>query len=268
MTMTSHEKEVSIGKRFEFGKNWSRFLDILNDARIVDAENSLKKALDVDNLRGKSFLDIGSGSGLFSLAARRLGATVVSFDYDPQSVACTNELKRLYFNGDKKWVIEEGSVLDNEYLFRLGEFDIVYSWGTLHHTGDMWAALGNVDKNVRKGGKLFIALYNHQRFASTYWLFVKKTYNKYFLTKPLFIFVHFLYPVIPSMILKFLQGRRPSRGMNFWFDLLDWLGGYPFEVSTPKKILDYYTSKGYVLYKLNTVGEKLGCNEYIFSKKF
>src|SRR5262245_27430993 len=94
--------------------------------------------LEIDSLAGLSFLDIGSGSGLFSLAARRLGARVHSFDYDPQSVACAAELRRRYFPGDPQWVVEEGSALDADYLTRLGKFDIVYSWGVLHHTGRMW----------------------------------------------------------------------------------------------------------------------------------
>src|ERR1044072_5239228 len=100
--------------------------------------------LEVDNLLGKKFLDVGSGSGLFSLAARRLGAQVHSFDYDPQSVACTGELRRRYFPDDLHWVVQQGSVLDQGYLASLGSFDVVYAWGVLHHTGAMWRALDNI----------------------------------------------------------------------------------------------------------------------------
>src|SRR5207302_10440486 len=138
---SSHAGEVTRGERFEFGKNWGRFLEVLDDERIGEAEESLKKMLEVEGLAGKSFLDIGSGSGLFSLAARRLGARVHSFDYDPQSVACAAELRRRYFPNDEDWVVEPGSALDEAYLNRLGTFDIVYSWGVLHHTGAMWQAL-------------------------------------------------------------------------------------------------------------------------------
>ncbi len=136
--VNTFEQEIKQGERFQFGENWQRFLLVLNDERITEAEKSLKQMLEVEDLQGKSFLDIGSGSGLFSLVARRLGAKVHSFDYDPKSVACTQELKRRYFPDDSSWRIEQGSVLNVNYLKSLGHFDIVYSWGVLHHTGDMW----------------------------------------------------------------------------------------------------------------------------------
>src|SRR5690242_13467020 len=202
----TQEREVREGKRFEFGKNWARFLQVLDEERIQQAVRSLKQMLEVENLEGKSFLDIGSGSGLFSLAARRLGARVFSFDYDPQSVACTAALKRLYFENDNTWQVQTGSVLDKTFLNGLGRFDVVYSWGVLHHTGEMWAALANIDVNVATGGKLFIALYNHQPFASRYWAFVKRTFNKYRITRPLFVLVHGIYPTLPSILLKSVQG--------------------------------------------------------------
>ena len=265
--MTDFEREVADGKRFKFGKNWESFLDLIDETRIKEAERSLMEMLEIESLAGKTFLDIGSGSGLFSLAAKRLGAQVHSFDYDPHSVGCTKELQRRYFNNDKDWVIERGSVLDKDYINSLGKFDIVYSWGVLHHTGDMWQALGNVAICVSPGGKIFVALYNHQPFFSSYWHFVKKTYNKFWLSRPFFLFFHLLYPTLPSVFLKFLQKRKPPRGMTIWYDLLDWLGGYPFEVSTPKQIFDYYKNKEYILTQIKTVGGKSGCNEYVFIQK-
>ncbi|HEX8183406.1 MAG TPA: 50S ribosomal protein L11 methyltransferase, partial [Blastocatellia bacterium] len=110
--VNQHSREVASRQRFEFGKNWARFLALLDDARIAKAEESLKKMLEVEHLNGKRFLDVGSGSGLFSLAARRLGAEVHSFDYDPNSVACTAELRRRYFPDDDRWLVEEASALD------------------------------------------------------------------------------------------------------------------------------------------------------------
>ncbi|MFL2814783.1 MAG: class I SAM-dependent methyltransferase [Candidatus Puniceispirillales bacterium] len=264
MTVENFRFEVRKGLRFEFGKNWKSFLKSLNEERVKQAELSLKTMLDVDSLDGKTFLDIGSGSGLFSLAAKNLGAKVLSFDFDESSVWCTLELKKRFYSGDASWKIMQGSVLDEDFLKTLGQFDFVYSWGVLHHTGEMWRALDNVVGLVNPNGSLFIALYNNQQFASSYWTFVKRMYNKFPLSRPLWIFIHFLYPALPSIALKFFQNRKLPRGMTVWYDLLDWLGGYPFEVSTPSDIFDFYKLRGFTLTNLKTVGGKLGCNEFVF----
>jgi 2-polyprenyl-3-methyl-5-hydroxy-6-metoxy-1,4-benzoquinol methylase len=137
----SAELEIADGQRFAFGRNWSRFLELLDERRIAEAEASLCAMLGVTDLHDRRFLDIGCGSGLFSLAARRLGAEVRSFDFDRQSVACAAELRRRYLPDDAGWRIEPGSVLDPEFMGALGTYDVVYSWGVLHHTGAMWIAL-------------------------------------------------------------------------------------------------------------------------------
>src|SRR5512133_3135008 len=108
MTTNTNAAEIARGDRFEFGQNWSQFLASVDHERIQQAEQSLKEMLEVDSLEGKTFLDIGSGSGLFSLAARRLGARVHSFDFDPQSVACAVELRRRFFPGDLDWTVGRG----------------------------------------------------------------------------------------------------------------------------------------------------------------
>ncbi|MFP6889658.1 MAG: class I SAM-dependent methyltransferase [Nitrospinota bacterium] len=134
--------------QFPFGKNWSRFLSVLTEERIQEAEVSLREMMDLPSVEGKSFLDIGSGSGLFSLAAKNLGARVHSFDYDENSVACTLELNNRYHPETGGWTVERGFALDEKYMMSLDQFDIVYSWGVLHHTGDMWRAL-NLAQNPR-----------------------------------------------------------------------------------------------------------------------
>ena len=255
------------GTQFDFGKNWEKFLTVLNETRISKAEESLKQMLQVDDLRGKSFLDIGSGSGLFSLAARRLGARVHSFDYDSQSVACTATLRRRLFHDDPHWQVEEGSVLDSAYLESLGKFDIVYAWGVLHHTGSMWQALENVSMPVSEGGKLYIAIYNDQHWLSSYWKLVKVTYNKIALARPVIIAVHLPYLFGIRFLVRALTGRLMlDRGMSIWHDMIDWLGGYPYEVAKPHDIIQVCSEMGLSLVVSKTYSHKQGCNEFIFER--
>jgi 2-polyprenyl-3-methyl-5-hydroxy-6-metoxy-1,4-benzoquinol methylase len=276
--MSLHAGEVARGERFKFGENWSRFLSLLNDARIAEAEESLKQMLEVESLAGKSFLDIGSGSGLFSLAARRLGARVHSFDYDPQSVACGQELKRRYFTDDADWTIEEGSALDADYLKSLGTFDVVYSWGVLHHTGQMWQALDNARLPVAAGGKLFIAIYNDTGSQSTRWKWIKRTYNELprFLRAPFAVVT--IAPSEARSAIGSLLALKPgkyirswtkydenNRGMSHWRDIIDWVGGYPYEAARAEEIFDFYRKRGFTLLKLKS-GRGLGCNEFVFVK--
>jgi 2-polyprenyl-3-methyl-5-hydroxy-6-metoxy-1,4-benzoquinol methylase len=262
-----HTAELKAGERFAFGENWSHFLTTLNDQRIALAEKSLKGMLGVTDLKGKRFLDIGSGSGLSSLVARRLGATVSSFDYDPQSVACTQELRTRYFANDPDWIVEQGSALDASYLNNLGQFDVVYSWGVLHHTGQMYPALTNVVPLVKENGQLFIAIYNDQGMTSRYWTWVKKAYNKNALSRVILIALHTPYLFALRWLIRKVTGRLTlERGMSLWHDMIDWLGGYPFEVAKPEEILEFFVARGFALEKLKTCGGRMGCNEFVFRR--
>ncbi|CAN5189653.1 class I SAM-dependent methyltransferase [soil metagenome] len=269
-----HIEQVKNGERFEFGANWASFIDSIDDDRIREAIASLNKMLGGKDYTGLTFLDAGSGSGLFSLAARQLGFKVHSFDFDKESVKCTRKLKELYFQDDVDWIVEEGSVLDSAYLNLLGEFDVVYSWGVLHHTGQMWNALSNVDLLVKQNGKLFIAIYNDQRLESKVWLKVKQTYNANIVGKLLVTtFFVCLYSVGYFFLDLFLL-RNPMkryktykqvRGMAMYTDWIDWIGGLPFEVASVEAIFNFYKLRNYTLFNLITTNRH-GCNQFVFIK--
>lgn len=277
----SHRSEVARGERFEFGRNWRRFLRVLDDDRIALAERSLATMLEVQSLGGKSFLDIGSGSGLFSLAARSLGARVTSFDYDPQSVACTGELRRRYRPRDADWTIEQASVLDAARLAALGQFDVVYCWGVLHHTGHMWEALDNVKGLVRPGGTLFIALYNDLGAVTDRWARIKRWYNA--LPRPLAALLAFGIVAAAegkSLLRHVCRGRAggwlaswrhyarddSARGMSKWHDWIDWIGGYPYERATVAQVVDRLRPAGFHLRKMVDRSHGWGCNEFVFRR--
>jgi 2-polyprenyl-3-methyl-5-hydroxy-6-metoxy-1,4-benzoquinol methylase len=307
--MPTAQQEIEQGRRFPFGANWAAFLRTLDDDRIAIAEQSLLDLLntvrdeeaeaEIDGktqrrwghsddgnlspspppppvphlpLAGCRFLDVGCGSGLFSLAARRLGARVHSFDFDPQSVACAEELSRRYFPDDDQWTIEPGSALDADYLNELGEFDVVYSWGVLHHTGNMWQALENVSRLVRPGGVLAIALYNDQGCRSRMWLRVKQLYCRHVLTRWLILLLFvpwfFLRTVAVSLIRRrnaFREYRR-NRGMSIVHDWLDWLGGLPFEVAGVEEVAEFFRQRGFELRHV-TRTRRLGNNEFVFVRQ-
>jgi 2-polyprenyl-3-methyl-5-hydroxy-6-metoxy-1,4-benzoquinol methylase len=272
-----HQQELDAGSRFAFGENWRRFLERVDDHRIELAVASLREMLGREDLSGVRFLDVGSGSGLFSLAARRLGAVVSSFDFDPGSVACTRALRHRYLPDDAQWNVVQGSVLDRKFLSELGRWDVVYSWGVLHHTGEMWQALGNVDAVVAADGLLVLAIYNDQGRASARWLRIKQLYNYLPATMRGIVLMPSLARLWgPTFVRDLIRGRplhtwrhyaqEGIRGMSPWHDLVDWVGGLPFEVAKPEALLDFYRARGFELTRLRTCGGGIGCNEFVFQR--
>ncbi|MBA3405355.1 MAG: class I SAM-dependent methyltransferase [Gemmatimonadaceae bacterium] len=271
----SHADDLASGARFRFGENWARFLSVLDEPRIADAERSLATRLRRQRLDGLRFVDVGSGSGLFSLAARRLGADVTSFDFDPSSVACTAEVRRRYFPDDPGWRVEEGSALDRDFIKSLGSFDVVYSWGVLHHTGAMWEALNLVTNLVGPGGQLFVALYNDQGHVSDAWRMVKRLYCASPFGKAAVLGAFLPYFAGRGLVSDVVRRRNPldrwrtmrlERGMSFLHDIVDWLGGYPFEVANPGELHEFFRSRQFVLEMMETVGGTLGNNEFVFRR--
>lgn len=266
------------GDRFGFGRNWQDFLKSLDDGRVERGEAYLRKMLELPDLSGKTFLDIGSGSGLFSLAARRMGAKVTSFDYDPDSVAATQSLQARYYPGDEGWRVFRGDVLDGAAMRGLGTFDIVYSWGVLHHTGQMYRAFAHAADAVKPGGLLYIAIYNDEGIYSSAWTAIKKLYNRLpEKLRPFYVGAVAGVLEAKSALGRLLRLRNPLpgwkrrgaeslRGMTVWNDYVDWVGGYPFEVARPDEIFHYFRARGFTMENMMTVGRGHGCNEFVFRR--
>ena len=166
---------------FSFGKNWENYVtNSLNKERLNLAQKSIQELFKLRDLNGRIFLDIGCGSGIFSLSAFRLGAKkIISFDRDAYSVKCCNYLKNIESNPNN-WDIYHGSVLDKKFLSRIPEADIVYAFGIFHHTGNMWKAIENGASKVKNNGYFYFTIYNKKvgLRGSRNQLKLKKLYNR------------------------------------------------------------------------------------------
>jgi len=269
----SYEKK----RHFSFGKNWQRFLETLNDEKRTEAKKSLRDFFGENfQVSNKKVVDIGSGSGLFSWAFHDLGAlSLDSVDIDDFSLACTKELKKQSGNPNN-WNIHKISALNGNKLKTLGTFDIVYSWGVLHHTGDMWQAITNTVSLVAPQGYFYIALYNKNEKAwlegtSKFWERSKVFYN----TLPLFgkrlcerVYASYLYLGLLAHGMnpwQYVEGYKSARGMDFMTDVRDWLGGYPYEYASVKEVEDFFAKNKFKMVNVKEV-RSIGCNEFLFQR--
>ena len=224
---------------FSFGENWLQFLDGIDDIAIGEADRDIELWLG-PHIADARIVDIGSGSGLSSLCLHRRGCRhLISFDADPKSVAATSELAKR--EGDPpNWSIRHGSILDATLVERLGKFDIVHSWGVLHHTGDMWTALANAASLCHEGGHLFISIYaGGPRYAEH--LELKRRYNRCDAAGK----QKMIERALESVSIKRAKSTRRARGMTVYHDMVDWLGGLPYEVAHVSEILWFCMSRGF-----------------------
>jgi len=241
--------------RFSFGENWSKFLGHVTPEQVAHAQASVKRLTGLNSLAGERFIDIGCGSGLFSLGAIRLGAeTVASVDIDPNSIACAITLRSRIGASADQWSVIKASALDSAAMANLGQASIVYSWGVLHHTGDLWGAVRNTMELVSPGGMLCLALYNHPRNEDMH-MKLKRTYNR--LPRSVRPVMASAYAAARLRTVIMEQKRNPiqyirnygeeSRGMSFWRDVEDWLGGLPCEFASAEDVEAFAKARGFVM---------------------
>lgn len=254
---------------FKFGENWASFSRRLDEEKIERAMKSLQSLFGEDTLRGRSFLDIGCGSGLFSIAAARLGANkILGLDVDPVSVSTSQENVAHWLKNEASVLsFRQLSVLDSNAMNALGKYDIVYSWGVLHHTGDMAQALKNATQLVSDGGLLMIAIYN-RHWSSLPWKFVKWLYNRVgtFGQK---ILIGIFTPIIfaAKWLVTFKNPLKMKRGMDFMHNIKDWVGGYPYEYASIPEMTNTLKELGFEMMLVNPATVPTGCNEFVSKRK-
>jgi predicted RNA methylase len=269
------ENLLEFESHFSFGENWAQYAQKIDERRIEEAEKSLIRLLGRESIEGKTFLDIGCGSGLFSLAAVRLGSKrLLAVDLDPHSVETTRKTLERYAPGGANWDCKRISVFDLDPV-HVGTFDIVYSWGVLHHTGAMYKAIEKASTVVAPHGTLALALYGKTPFCGL-WRIEKRIYSR----SPKWVqrAIERVYCVAVSARLALkgesLKKRRETyfqqRGMDMYIDTRDWLGGYPYESISPDEAMTYMNKLGFepvrsfVTPCIGLLGA--GCDEYSFTK--
>lgn len=266
---------MSSESRFKFGENWQDFSNLVDESRVHEAELKLSQMIGAGLLAGKSFLDIGCGSGLHSLAALRLGVSrLMAIDLDPQSVSTTRLILDKFWSG-KNYSVAELSVFALEPA-TVGTYDVVYSWGVLHHTGDMYRAIKQACEMVVPGGRLALALYGKTRFCGI-WTKIKRWYvhapaHQQRLAEKLYIKLFGAYLLLRGRRLStHIDNYDKKRGMNFFHDVRDWIGGYPYESITPEELRQTVEPLGFELVSFKTRRRSglfgSGNDEYVFVRR-
>ncbi|MEA2944030.1 MAG: hypothetical protein QOD09_4559 [Bradyrhizobium sp.] len=259
---------------FEFGENWKNYSKTIDQKRIDSAIEGVRK-LFPGGLTGKTFLDIGCGSGLHSLAALLLGAaSVTAIDIDENSVTTTRELLAKYAPGSN-WTVQISSVFAAA-PDTFGTFDVVYSWGVLHHTGDMWRAIECASRLVNPGGQFAIAIYSATGYDAM-WKMEKKFYSR--ASRPIQWGIRQVFmaaflaatTLLGGNPISYLRNYSEGRGMNFSHDAHDWLGGYPYQAATVMEIRDRVGKMGFTeersfLLPASSGLFGSGCNEFVFQR--
>jgi 2-polyprenyl-3-methyl-5-hydroxy-6-metoxy-1,4-benzoquinol methylase len=269
----SREDLKTVDSHFAFGKNWASYADLIDEPQIEAAKEALLKLIPAEEFRERSMLDIGCGSGLHALAATRLGVSrLLAIDIDADSVATSIAV----FTGRNittPWKAEVMSVFDLDSA-RQGTYDIVYSWGVLHHTGDMWDAIGKAASMVNQDGLLAIALYRSTRM-DRFWKIEKRAYAHAPQFIQRIIRAGYIVSLRAAMAAKrrslrgLILGYKSVRGMDFNHDVHDWLGGYPYETALAPEVDRKLVGLGFKAVRvfagpIQTGVFGSGCDEYVY----
>lgn len=260
--------------RFKFGRNWSNYSTLVDESRIRKAEVHLQNRFNLEFFSG-TLLDIGCGSGIFTAAATRLGAHVRAFDFDFESVKTAREVVKLFGVTDKIDAISQGDILSDKWEEVIQKVEYVYCWGVLHHTGSMWKSLAKIADYAKPGCIFVTAIYNDLGEESIKWTKLKKLYVDWIFLRPILIIYSWYSFWAKQQFRTLLTGKDPfkswreysidSRGMSAWHDLVDWAGGFPFEVSTPPKLIEFMESRGWRCEEVWS-NDGIGNNEFRFIK--
>lgn len=273
----SKESLKNLDSHFAFGENWASYSKLIGEPQIEHAKEGLLKLIPAEDFKGRSFLDIGCGSGLHALAASRLGVSrIVGVDIDPNSATTARKILTER-NPSAPWQIENISVFDLT-PDHFGTFDIVYSWGVLHHTGDLWQAVSKAAALVAPNGLLAVAFYR-ETYLDPFWKLEKRFYTHAPLSIQNFIKRSYINAfrvaraaTRQESFADYVSKYSSRRGMDFEHDVHDWLGGYPYEAALAPEVDRRLVALGFKVERVFARSKSSGifgsgCDEYVYRSK-